>query len=193
MKFKNGKLEVNTTAGTVNIPLEPCGVTRIVRAWEVPTNYRENGVFVSATALGVATEFPACEPSNARFIGELELEADEQLQLGVAKEAKLAQVNAACDDAVAGLIANYPELEVLSWPQQVKEAEALAADSSADTPLLSAIATARSLELDDLATRVLAKADAYSAASGALIGRRQAAEDKLDAATTVQEVVAVEW
>ena len=59
-------------------------------------------------------------------------------------------------------------------------AEALAADPQAAAPLLTAIAEARSLPVLELASRVLGKMNAYAGASGALIGRRQAAEDLID-------------
>jgi len=82
---------------------------------------------------------------------------------------------------------------VQSWPQQVKEAEALAAEPQASAPLLAAIAEARSLPLAELAARVLGKMNAYAAASGALIGRRQAAEDLIDMAETAEDVASVAW
>ena len=95
--------------------------------------------------------------------------------------------------AVASLAASYPEREVQSWPQQVKEAEALAADPQAQAPLLAAIAEARSLPLAELASRVLGKMNAYAAASGALIGRRQAAEDLIDLASSAEDVAFIAW
>ena len=63
-----------------------------------------------------------------------------------------------------------------------------AADPTASTPLLSALAQARGISLPDLVERVLAKADAFAVASGSIIGQRQALEDRLDACTTLEEV-----
>ena len=65
---------------------------------------------------------------------------------------------------------------------------AYAADPTASTPLLSALAQARGISLPDLVERVLAKADAFAVASGFIIGQRQALEDRLDACTTLEEV-----
>ncbi|MFQ9868622.1 MAG: hypothetical protein ACLRWP_17950 [Bilophila wadsworthia] len=45
-----------------------------------------------------------------------------------------------------------------------------AADPTASTPLLSALAEARGISLPDLVERVLAKADAFAVASGSIIG-----------------------
>ena len=113
--------------------------------------------------------------------------------LNAAKAAKLTEINAECQKAVAALAADYPDSEVQSWPQQVKEATALSADPQADAPLLTAIATARGLPVAELASRVLGKMNAYAAASGALIGRRQAAEDLIDVAATPEDVAGIAW
>ena len=121
------------------------------------------------------------------------IDAGDEAKLEAVKAAKRAEINAACDIAVASLAASYPEREVQSWPQQVKEAEALAADPQAQAPLLAAIAEARSLPLAELASRVLGKMNAYAGASGALIGRRQAAEDLIDLADTAEDVASVTW
>lgn len=98
------------------------------------------------------------------------------------RQGMLAAVNAACDAKLKELAKAYPDGEVQSWPTQVAEAEAMKLDATAATPLLSAVAAARGVPLDVLAERVLAKANAYAAGSGAIIGHRQALEDRLDAA-----------
>ena len=59
--------------------------------------------------------------------------------------------------------------------------------------LETAIAEARSLPVVELASRVLGKMNAYAAASGALIGRRQAAEDLIDVAATPEDVAGIAW
>ena len=75
--------------------------------------------------------------------------------------------------------------------KQFSEARAYAADATAPAPLLSALAEARGIPLPDLVERVIAKADAFAVASGSVIGRRQALEDRLDACTTLEEVQAI--
>ena len=54
-------------------------------------------------------------------------------------------------------------------------------------------AVPRSLPLAELASRVLGKMNAYAAASGALIGRRQAAEDLIDLASSAEDVAFIAW
>ena len=104
------------------------------------------------------------------------------------KTAKLSEINAAADRAIATLTATYPDREISTFDKQESEARAYAADPTASTPLLSALAQARGISLPDLVERVLAKADAFAVASGSIIGQRQALEDRLDACTTLEDV-----
>ncbi len=107
-----------------------------------------------------------------------------------------AAINAGCEQAIAAISADYPASEVLSWPKQEAEARACVADTGAPTPLLDALAAARSVGKAELAGRVIAKADAYAAYSGALIGRRQALEDALDALpadAAAEQIAAIVW
>ena len=104
------------------------------------------------------------------------------------KAAKLSEINKAADAAIATLTATYPDREISTFDKQESEARAYAADPTASTPLLSALAQARGISLPDLVERVLAKADAFAVASGFIIGQRQALEDRLDACATLEEV-----
>lgn len=94
---------------------------------------------------------------------------------------KLREINAACDAEVAALATKYPDTEILSWYRQEREARALQADPNAATPLIDNIAAQRGITREDLAGRILAKAEAYAQEAGAAFGRRQALEDKLEA------------
>ncbi len=86
------------------------------------------------------------------------------------------------------LTGTYPDREIRTFDKQESEARAYAADATASTPLLSALAQARGIPLSELVERVLAKADAFAVASGSIIGQRQTLEDRLDACTTLEEV-----
>ena len=110
------------------------------------------------------------------------------LTLEEAKVAKLAEINAACQSTLEALTPTYPERELTTFDKQESEARAYLADAKASTPLLSALAAARGIELADLVQRVIAKADAFAVASGSIIGQRQALEDRLDVCTTMEEV-----
>lgn len=179
------------TAGahTEILPSLPYDTT--VDVWSVPTDYRESGIFTTVQLQGLPPELPACDITAAQRLATLLLPADPAAQLDRARTERLTGINADADALVGELAATYPEREIQSWPQQVKEAEALAISPTADAPLLSALAAARGVDRADLAARVLAKASAYAAASGAIIGARQRLEDLLSAAETLDELSAV--
>lgn len=191
MKIENGSLVVTVNGVEKTIPLPTVAADAKVKAWAVPADYRADGLFVAVTEKGQSEEIPACALAACEFLGELELDAGDDAKLEAVKAAKRLEINDSCNAAVAGLAASYPEREIQSWPQQVKEAEALAANPQASAPLLSAIAEARSLPVVELASRVLGKMNAYAAASGTLIGRRQAAEDLIDVAASPEDVASI--
>jgi hypothetical protein len=79
-----------------------------------------------------------------------------------------------------GLESEYPEVEKRTFTKQETEARLYIEDSSALTPTLSPIATARGMSLTELANRTIVKADEYTVQVGTLIGQRQAKEDSID-------------
>jgi hypothetical protein len=125
--------------------------------------------------------------------GQLVITAPPAPTLDQTKAAKLAELAAEFSKRMAAVKAGYPNEEVLSWAEQKAEASAYSADMTAPSPLLSSMASARGITVADLAARVLANAQAWSVASGALIGKRQAYEDKVDAATDASTVAAIAW
>ena len=117
--------------------------------------------------------------------------AEEYNSLANTKARKLAEINAACDAALAALTASYPASELLTFDKQEAEARALLADPEAVTPFLTPLAAARGMETEALARKVIAKADAFTTASGHVIGLRQKDEDRLKAAQSVEDVAAI--
>ena len=101
------------------------------------------------------------------------------------------EAEAACDAALAALTASYPASELLTFDKQEAEARALLADPEASTPFLTPLAAARGMETEELARKVIAKADAFTTASGHVIGLRQKDEDRLKAAQSVEDVAAI--
>ena len=193
MQIQDGNLVVEVEGSTMTVPLPEVATAAKVKAYLVPEAYRPGRLFVSVTVPGQPEDVPACSQDLVELLGEDILEASDAAILNAAKAAKLTEINAECQKAVAALAADYPDSEVQSWPQQVKEAMALSADPQADAPLLTAIATARGLPVAELASRVLGKMNAYAGASGTLIGRRQAAEDLIDVAATPEDVAGIAW
>lgn len=193
MKIENGSLVVTVKGIEKIVPLPAVAADAKVKAWVVPADYRADGLFVSVTVKSEAEEIPACDLAACELLGEIALDAGDDAKLEVVKAAKRLEINEACNASIDGLADTYPEREIQSWPQQVKEAEALAIDPQTTAPLLSAIAEARSLPVVELASRVIDKMTDYAGASGALIGRRQAAEDLINAAATPEALALVVW
>lgn len=154
--------------------------------------------------LALQSEWPTNAPRYIADVpdsaapGVLVLLTDEEAQDSIAAELaarvdalrarKLREARQRCDSAMTALENGYPASEIKSWPKQEAEALAVIRDTGDPTPLLAAIAAERGIELDDLATRVLAKVSIFAAAAGQIIGQRQAAEDAIMAATTVSEL-----
>jgi len=193
MKIENGYLVVTVDGVEKTVPLPTVAADAKVKAWSVPADYRADGLFVAVTLPGQPEEVPACDMTASEYLGELVLAAGDAGKLEAAKAAKLEEIKTACNTDVAALAAGYPESEVQSWTQQVKEAEALALNPAAPAPLLTAIAVARGLPVAELGARVLAKMAGYAAVSGALIGRRQAAEDLVGLAATPEDLSSIAW
>ena len=114
-------------------------------------------------------------------------------KLAEAQQAAMRNINTAYEVELASIRREYPESEQMTWDKQEREARAFLADSSTATPLLDAMATGRGMDKVELATRIIAKADAWMQASGLATGKRQALEDQVKAAATVEAVEAISW
>ena len=108
------------------------------------------------------------------------------------KAEKLAEINEKCDAALKAMTPTYPDRELLTFDQQKQEALAYTSDPSSPCPLLSPLAAARGITLELLCQKVIAKATAFSAISGTLIGQRQAYEDQLELCETKEAVAAIQ-
>lgn len=162
-----------------------------VTVWSVPTDYMSDGYYIDVTPRGLTQSVPACDSSQTVLLDVLELEADENAMADEARAERLAQVNEEANELLSQLDAAYPDREVLTWDQQVKEAEARQADAQASVPLLAALAQYRDIDVDLLAAKVLEKSMLYKVASGQIMGARQWVEQELEAAQTHEEVLQV--
>lgn len=120
-----------------------------------------------------------------------------EAEFNQAIEHKRSHVNRACEMELSFLTANYPATEIATFDKQEAEANAYTADNAADTPLIDAMATARGIDKGELVSRILAKAAAFSVASGAIIGKRHKLEDLLNAMTpethSINDIQAITW
>lgn len=110
-----------------------------------------------------------------------------------ARKHRMQEINCVATKRLAFIRDAYPQFEIDTWNDQRSEAAVYRADSNAETPMLSGIAAARGLPLDELAERVLSKVDHYRDAVSEVTGKRQWCEDQVFAAESIKAVNAVEW
>lgn len=113
--------------------------------------------------------------------------------VAVAQVEQIAKINSACEAALGAITLPYPPSEILTWDQQLAEAVAFLASNSAATPLLTAISQTNGKTVAALSASIVALSANYKAATGAIIGQRQALTDKISSATTIAEVLAISW
>lgn len=118
---------------------------------------------------------------------------EEAAQLKRAKENAQRRINDGYTAELNAILRDYPDAETKTWDKQESEARVYQANNSAPTPLIDAIATARDMDKAELVQRVVAKADAWIALSGAATGKRQALEDAIASADTFETVEAISW
>ena len=120
-------------------------------------------------------------------------EAELAQQVDQRRADKLREINEGYSAALSHILADYPDAETRTWDKQEQEARAYAADNTATTPLLTEIANARGLTVVEFVSRVIANADAWIQLSGAATGKRHVLEERIGAATTVEDLEAIQW
>lgn len=109
------------------------------------------------------------------------------------KSAKLAEINQKAQAFVNNL-AKYdetPSFERDTWFEQAKEAKAWVDDPTAQTPTLTLIAQMRGVPIDTLRQKAYEKAMAYQTVAAIVAGQRQAYEDRLNAAESLEQIQAI--
>jgi len=119
-------------------------------------------------------------------------------KIEAARERKLAEINAAFEQAAAALTAGYPESERLTWPVQQSEALAWAADSQAPTPYLDGLAAARDITPAEMRQLTLAQVQLFMASSQQIVGKRQRLRDAVQAVPAgapdaLDQIAAISW
>ena len=102
-------------------------------------------------------------------------------------------INTAFESAAQALTAGYPPTERSTWFMQQSEALAWGANSTAPTPYLDGLATARGIEFDDMRRRTLGNVRLFMTASQQLIGKRQSIKSRIDQATTAEAIAEIVW
>lgn len=89
------------------------------------------------------------------------------------------RINRDFEQDVQTLVERYPDKERESWPQQEQEAKELLANQTYDATMLSGIASARGIPIEELAERVIVNSTAWRDLYGKALGAKQARMDAL--------------
>ena len=108
------------------------------------------------------------------------------------KAAKLQEINDWADAELSTVTGIYPRHEVVSWDKQEAEARKYLADHNSHTPMIDQICQGRGIDKAVICQRIIDKAEAFQAFTGNVIGRRQALEDRLELANSVEQVKGIE-
>ncbi|EAI8891279.1 hypothetical protein CRL56_07765 [Campylobacter coli] len=113
------------------------------------------------------------------------------------KAVKLIEINKNYESAILKVQKDYiPQSEMLSFETQEKESLAYKNSNYKDTslcPFMQAIATARGIDLRTLCDKALEKATLYRQASGALIGKRQCLQDRIELVQSLEDLNLITW
>lgn len=162
-----------------------------VRAWRVPTEYRENGLFVAVTPVGEPQEIPACDLRQCEYLGEVALDLHPDALLAEAKIAKKRQIeaerDAACEQPVTAL--------GRTWDADKRSQELLGqaitlAQAGAPLPPVWRDRDNSDMPVTSIAD-LLAISGAIAAQVQAAYATSWARKTSVDAATTIDEVNAI--
>jgi hypothetical protein len=113
------------------------------------------------------------------------------LSIGAIRSAAKAKVVAWADQFGARFTAGYPQSEIASWGEKLRQARAYADDPNADVPLIRAEAQGLGVTPALLADRVISKGAVYEQAAAMIAVVRQKTIAGIDAAHTGEKVEAV--
>jgi hypothetical protein len=107
---------------------------------------------------------------------------------GLYKIVLISNVEDVYHDRFKALSADKPELESSTWPAQLEESKAYLADNTVDTPVLSILAAARGITVDDQASRVVLKEADFNKVVATLLGQQKALSDEIKAIDSCKEL-----
>lgn len=163
--------------------------------WPNGTEYSGSWAIVVDPATGAKVwhpiDCPSSWPAQMRQYWGVVWEEPAPANLADTKSTKQAEIRDLADGFLQALAVEYGAMEKLTWDQQAAEADALAADPSAQAPLVRSIAAARGMNPLELAARIQANRAQWVVLSGYIVGQRLGYQDRLDAATTTEQVAAI--
>lgn len=164
--------------------------------------------FLQQTEDGSYTVTKECDNLNTRTITENDPAYQEWLKEGnvaqirpyvappgpdleALKASKQREFRDKADAFLGQLGEEYGVYERATWPTQSVEAKALVVDPGAEAPMVRKIALERSMDVLDLAKRIIANEQVWGFISGSIVGQRLAYQDKLNAVGTPEGVIAI--
>lgn len=125
---------------------------------------------------------------------EINIDEYQELNLVLLKKEKLNAINKQAQQFIDEItnIESTPNFERETWSIQREEAKAWFEGNAEETPTLALIAQARGVPLDVLRQKAYEKAKAYQTVAAIIAGQRQAYEDRLNRAETLEQIRAIE-
>lgn len=174
-----------------SIPLPRLTKPATVRVWRVPTEYRENGLFVAVTPIGEPQEIPACDLRQCEYLGEAPLDPHPDALLVEAKAAKKRQIeaerDAACEQPVTALGRTW---DADKRSQELLNGAIALAQAGGPLPVVWRDHDNNDMPIADLSD-LLAIAGAIAQQVEAAYARSWQRKAALEAAQTMEEVEAV--
>lgn len=109
------------------------------------------------------------------------------------KRRQRGQINNAYRESLRDILDDYPDVERESWGKQEAEARAMLADDTATTPYLDTLAAERETTREDMAQRIVKKADAWAQLSASATGKRHRLMAQVEAAESADDLDSIEW
>lgn len=114
-------------------------------------------------------------------------EDDKANTIALMKEVMRMILDEVYDKRMIELKANVSSLEFNSWEQQKTEAYAYQANNTAATPMLSSLATARGITLDEMVSKVITAVESYNASIAELLARKQLIETEVKGCASIAD------
>lgn len=103
------------------------------------------------------------------------------------------RINRQSQEVMEVIESQYPSFEKHTWPSQKIESERWAANDSADTPTIDAIASARGVERVSLILKTLEKVQAFNLQAATMAGKRQAIEHEIEQSSDIDWICSVNF
>jgi hypothetical protein len=119
---------------------------------------------------------------------------DAAQHLTAVRDAKILSLKEQASIAVSALTADYPDFAKLTWADQEREAKLVIENPLTDPvelPVLSVLSASRGIPLDELAQRVLYRANEYRTAAASIEGLRQHKVDLVWAAYEAGDITSL--